>query len=99
MILRTTHTRTAAAWHVVSGAGTVDVSRDLYSVVATMAGYHEFATDYAPTLVIRVVSAKQAAGFGVWFECVAWYTRRTCERKIRLSCELEVTCRRCTYWT
>jgi len=31
MILRTTHTRTAAAWHVVLGKGTVNAYCDLWS--------------------------------------------------------------------
>jgi hypothetical protein len=35
----------------------------LRSVVTTMARYHEYATDYEPMLVIRVVAAKLVGGF------------------------------------
>lgn len=54
----------------------------LRSVVTTMARYHEYATDYEPMLVIRVVAAKLVVG--VWrFRCgVVWHIRYTRERKI-----------------
>ena len=67
--------------------------------ITTCVRYHEIATDYALLLVIGVVSAKQVAGFGVWVVRTVWYTRRIRKRKVGLSCECEVTCRRCTYCT
>jgi hypothetical protein len=55
MILRTIDTRTAAAWHIVWGVGTVDIHRDLLSVFATVARYHRLLLELATTNLPRIM--------------------------------------------